>query len=77
LANIAVLVGSVRRDRKGISVVRWIEKKLQERNHKVYFVDPMEIDLPLLDRMYKEMDNPSQKLVELQNRIKDAKGVFQ
>ena len=77
MANIAVLVGSVRRDRKGISVVRWIEKKLQERNHKVYFVDPMEIDLPLLDRMYKEMDNPSQKLVELQNRVKDAKGVFQ
>ena len=65
MANIAVLVGSVRRDRKGISVARWIEKKLQERNHKVYFIDPMEIDLPLLDRMYKEMDNPSQELVEL------------
>ena len=27
LANIAVLVGSVRRDRKGIRVARWIEKK--------------------------------------------------
>jgi NAD(P)H-dependent FMN reductase len=74
LANIVVLVGSVRRDRKGIRVARWIEKKLLERMHKVYFVDPIEIDLPLLDRMYKEMDNPSQKLVELRNKIKDAEG---
>ena len=53
-------------------------KKLQERNHKVSFIDPMEIDLPLLDRMYKEMDNPSQKLVELRNKIKDSeKAMFQ
>jgi NAD(P)H-dependent FMN reductase len=74
LANIAVFVGSVRRDRKGIGVARWIERKLQERNHKVHFIDPMELDLPLLDRMYKEMDNPSGKLVELENKIKDAEG---
>ena len=74
MANIAVLVGSVRRDRKGIRVARWFEKKLQERNHIVYFIDPMDIDLPLLDRMYKEMDNPSQKLAELRNKIKVAEG---
>ncbi|MGN6708245.1 MAG: NADPH-dependent FMN reductase [Candidatus Nitrosocosmicus sp.] len=74
MANIAVLVGSVRRDRKGIIVARWVEKKLQERNHKVYFIDPMDLDLPLLDRMYKEMDNPSKELVDLQNKIKDAEG---
>jgi NAD(P)H-dependent FMN reductase len=74
LVNIAVFVGSVRRDRKGIRVARWIEKTLQERNHKVSFIDPMEIDLPILDRMYKEMDIPSQKIVELRNKIKDAEG---
>jgi NAD(P)H-dependent FMN reductase len=74
LTTIAVFVGSVRRDRKGIRVARWIEKKLIERKHKVYFIDPMDIALPLLDRMYKEMDNPSQKLVELRNKIKDAEG---
>ena len=74
MSNIAVFVGSVRRDRKGIRVARWIERKLQERNHKVYFIDPMELDLSLLDRMYKEMDNPSEKLVELRTKIKDAEG---
>jgi NAD(P)H-dependent FMN reductase len=77
LSNIAVFVGSVRRDRRGIRVARWIERKLQERDHKVYFIDPMELDLPLLDRMYKEMDDPSEKLVELRNKIKDAEGMFQ
>ena len=65
MAQIAVLDGSVRRDRKGIKVARWIESNLQERNHKVFFIDPIELDLPLLDRMYKEMENPSRKLVEL------------
>ena len=62
LAKIAVFVGSVRRDRKGIKVTKWIENKLQERNHKVYFIDQMDLDLPLFDRMYKEMDNSSQNL---------------
>ena len=74
MAQIAVFVGSVRRDRKGIKVARWIERKLQERNHEVSFIDPMDLDLPLLDRMYKEMENPSKKLVELRDKIKNAEG---
>ncbi len=74
LAIIAVFVGSVRRDRIGVRVARWIERKLKARNHRVFFIDPMELDLPLLDRMYKEMDNPSEKLRDLGNKIKDAEG---
>lgn len=74
LAVIAVFVGSVRRDRIGVRVARWIERKLKARNHSVFFIDPMELDLPLLDRMYKEMDNPSEKLRDLGNKIKDAEG---
>jgi len=34
----------------------------------------VELDLPLLDRMYKEMENPPTKLKELQTMIKDADG---
>lgn len=74
MAKIAVLVGSVRQDRQGIKVARWMEKKLQERNHTVFFIDPMELDLPLLDRMYKEMQNPSDKLKDLRSKIKNAEG---
>jgi NAD(P)H-dependent FMN reductase len=51
VAKIAVIVGSVRHCRQGINVARWIEKKLRDRNHIVFFIDPLELDLPLLDRM--------------------------
>ena len=74
MAKIVLFVGSVRRDRNGIKVARWIEEKLKERKHDVFFVDPIELDLPLLDRMYKEMENPPQKLKDLQIAIKNADG---
>ena len=55
MAKIALIVGSVRRDRQGIKVARWMEEKLRIRNHMVFFIDPLELNLPVLDRMYKEM----------------------
>ena len=44
------------------------------RGHTVYFIDSLELNLPLLNRMYKEMENPSSKLRDLQNKIKNADG---
>src|SRR5918912_3906675 len=74
MAKIALIVGSVRRDRQGIKVARWMEEKLKDRNHVVFFIDPLELNLPLLDRMYKEMESPSEKLRDLRVKIKDAEG---
>ena len=74
MAKIVLIVGSVRQDRNGIKVARWFEQKLKQRKHDVYFVDPVELNLPLLDRMYKEMNDPPQKLKELQSEIKNADG---
>ncbi|MFN3654200.1 MAG: NADPH-dependent FMN reductase [Candidatus Nitrosotenuis sp.] len=74
LSKIALFVGSVRQDRNGIKVARWMQKKLETRNHKVFFIDPMELDLPLLDRMYKEMPSPPSKIKSLQNMVKDSDG---
>ena len=74
MAKIALLVGSVRRDRQGIKVARWIEQKLNDRYHIVFFIDPLELNLPLLDRMYKDMVNPSESLRDLRNKIKDSEG---
>jgi NAD(P)H-dependent FMN reductase len=51
-----------------------VEQKLTVKGHTVYFIDPLELHLPLLDRMYKEMENPPSKLRDLQNKIKDAEG---
>lgn len=74
MAKIALIVGSVRRDRQGIKVARWLEDTLKNRNHIVFFIDPLELNLPLLDRMYKEMEDPSEKMKSLRNKINDAEG---
>jgi NADPH-dependent FMN reductase len=74
VAKIAVIVGSVRHCRQGINVAHWIEKKLRDRNHIVFFIDPLELDLPLLDRMYKEITNPSERIIDLRNKINEAEG---
>lgn len=74
MSKIALIVGSVRRDRQGIKVARWIEQKLKTRAHDVSFIDPMELDLPLLDRMYKEMKDPPEKLRNLREIIKNVDG---
>jgi NAD(P)H-dependent FMN reductase len=60
--------------RQGINVARWIEKKLKDRNHVVFFIDPLELDLPLLDSMYKEITNPSERIIDLRNKINEAEG---
>src|SRR5438067_4898807 len=52
--KIATLVGTVRRDRQGIKAARFVERALTMRGHEVTLVDPVELRLPLLDRMYKE-----------------------
>jgi NAD(P)H-dependent FMN reductase len=49
-----VLLGSVRRDRIGIRPGRMVAAALAARGHEAPLVDPMELQLPLLDRMYKE-----------------------
>jgi len=49
-----VLLGSVRRDRQGIKAARYLERAFSARGHDVTLVDPVELNLPLLDRMFKE-----------------------
>jgi NAD(P)H-dependent FMN reductase len=52
--SIPVILGSVRRDRVGIRAARLFVNALAARGHRPILVDPMEEQLPLLDRMYKE-----------------------
>jgi NAD(P)H-dependent FMN reductase len=52
--TVPVLLGSVRRDRQGIKAARLAIAALEARGHEPVLVDPLEVQLPLLDRMYKE-----------------------
>lgn len=72
MARIALIVGSVRENRQGIKVAGWMEGKLNSRNHTVYFIDLLELNLPLLNKMYKEMPNPTAQLLDQRNKINDA-----
>ena len=52
--SFAVLLGSIRRDRMGSRAATMVVRELERRGHEVHLVDPLELQLPLLDRMYKE-----------------------
>jgi NAD(P)H-dependent FMN reductase len=52
--KIPVILGSVRTERVGIRVVRYIVRKLGDRGHEPILIDPVEYRLPLIDKMYKE-----------------------
>ena len=54
MLTIPILLGSVRQDRLALRVGRFIQRALQARGHRIEMVDPMALQLPLLDRMYKE-----------------------
>src|SRR3712207_5959590 len=51
---IPVILGSVRSDRQGLRAARFIVRHLKNRGWEAPLVDPLELNLPLLDRMYKE-----------------------
>jgi NAD(P)H-dependent FMN reductase len=55
--TVPVLLGSVRRDRLGIRAARLLVDALRARGNEPVLVAPMELKLPLLDRMYKEHPN--------------------
>jgi NAD(P)H-dependent FMN reductase len=52
--DFAVLLGSMRRDRVGPRAAKLVIRELERRGHVAHLVDPLELQLPLLDRMYKE-----------------------
>jgi len=51
---IPVILGTVRSQRIGPRVAKYIVRRLQERGQAPTLVDPIEFPLPLLDKMYKE-----------------------
>jgi NAD(P)H-dependent FMN reductase len=57
--NVVVIYGSVRTDRAGIRAVRFVIRGFTGRGHAVTLVDPRDIPLPFLDRMYKEYEKGS------------------
>ncbi len=54
--NVAVLYGSVRKNRQGIKGARFVCRQLEVRGHTVTLIDPLEYALPLLDKRYEDYE---------------------
>ena len=52
---VAVLLGSVRSERMGDRAAKWAVAQLQARGHEAVLVDAQALDLPILDKMWKEI----------------------
>src|ERR1700730_10634490 len=52
--RILVFYGSYRSDRMGIRLARFVVEGLRSRGDDVELIDAKAVDLPMLDRMYKE-----------------------
>ncbi len=72
--KIAIVYGSVRRDRLGIRVVRFLKSELEKRGQEVDVIDALEEALPLLDlRLSDYITDPApDNLDNLAARIKAA-----
>ena len=52
--RILIFYGSYRRDRQGIRLADYLAREFSGRGGEVEIIDAKAIDLPILDRMYKE-----------------------
>ncbi|MGZ5871775.1 MAG: NADPH-dependent FMN reductase [Bradyrhizobium sp.] len=73
---VLVFYGSYRSDRLGIRLAEYIVKQLRRRGDDIELVDAKAINLPMLDRMYKEYPKGKAPatLEELARKIRAADG---
>jgi NAD(P)H-dependent FMN reductase len=75
---VAVLQGSVRSDRMGDRVAKWVASQLEARGHETALVDAAQLDLPILDRMWKEIESdPSPQYKPLYAKLAPLAELYQ
>src|SRR3982750_1230660 len=74
--RILVFYGSYRSDRMGIRLAQYVVERLRHRGDDIELIDAKAIDLPMLDRMYKEHPKGEvpEPLERLAGKIRDADG---
>jgi NAD(P)H-dependent FMN reductase len=74
--RILVFYGSYRTGRMGIRLARFVIEGLRARGEDVELIDARAIDLPMLDRMYKEYPKGQapERLEQLAEKIRGADG---
>ena len=54
--DIAVILGTVRDDRLGIRVARYAMDQIRQRGHTGTLIDPLTMELPLLNKVFSEYE---------------------
>jgi NAD(P)H-dependent FMN reductase len=74
--RILVFYGSYRSDRMGIRLAQFVVERLRRRGETVELIDAKAVNLPMLDRMYKEYPpgKAPEQLAQLAGKIRDADG---
>jgi NAD(P)H-dependent FMN reductase len=74
--QILVFYGSYRSDRMGIRLAEFVVERLRRRGIAVELIDAKAVDLPMLDRMYKEYPpgEAPERLQGLASKIRAADG---
>jgi NAD(P)H-dependent FMN reductase len=74
--RILVFYGSYRSDRMGIRLAQFVVDRLRRRGDDIELIDAKAINLPMLDRMYKEYPkgHAPEALEQLARKIRDADG---
>ena len=74
--RILVFYGSYRSDRMGIRLTHFVVERLRRRGCEVELIDAKAVNLPMLDRMYKEYPKGAAPpaLEELAGKIRGADG---
>ena len=74
--RILIFYGSYRSNRMGIRLAEFVVEQLRRRGHAVELIDAKAINLPMLDRMYKEYPpgEAPEQLQWLAGKIRDADG---
>ena len=74
---VAVLQGSVRRDRMGDRAAKWVLRELEKRGHEAVLVDAARLELPLIDRMWKEMkDSEEAEFAPLKAKLRPLADLY-
>src|ERR1700719_4582122 len=74
--RILVFYGSYRSNRMGIRLAEFVVERLQRRGDAAELIDAKTVNLPMLDRMYKEYPpgEAPEQLQQLASKIRDADG---
>jgi NAD(P)H-dependent FMN reductase len=74
--RILVFYGSYRSDRLGIRLAQFVVEGFRARGEDVELIDAKAVDLPMLDRMYKEYPRGAapERLERLAGQIREADG---